>query len=116
MPETEVLLNVSGQRNERAPVTKSLSIQPRSRSATPPSVAEQVTALGVSPGLASRCEPNADAVCASALENYLADEALRLVRAMPSKSPDLVPLVAPLTLPGCVACWWERVATRSLQA
>jgi hypothetical protein len=48
----------------------------------------------------ARCEVNADAVCASALENYLADEALRPARAVPSKSPDLVPLVAPLTLPG----------------
>jgi hypothetical protein len=47
-----------------------------------------------------RCELNANVVCASALENYLATEALRLTQAAPSRSPHLVPLVAPVSLPG----------------
>ena len=47
-----------------------------------------------------RCELNANAVCANAIENYLTAEAVRLAQAAPSKSPHLVPLVAPLTLPG----------------
>jgi hypothetical protein len=46
------------------------------------------------------CELNANAVCASAIENYLTAEALRLAQAAPSKSPHLVPLVAPVSLPG----------------
>ena len=47
-----------------------------------------------------RCELNTNAVCASAIENYLTAEAVRLAQAAPSKSRHLVPLVAPLTLPG----------------
>jgi hypothetical protein len=47
-----------------------------------------------------RCELNANAVCASAIENYLTAEAVRLAQAAPSKSRQLVPLVAPLTLSG----------------
>lgn len=47
-----------------------------------------------------RCELNANAVCASAIENYLAAEAVRPARAARPKSPHLVPLVAPLTSPG----------------
>jgi hypothetical protein len=47
-----------------------------------------------------RCELNANAVCASAIENYLTAEAVRLAQAAPSKSPHLVPLVAPVSLPG----------------
>jgi hypothetical protein len=47
-----------------------------------------------------RCELNANAVCASAIENYLTAEAVRLAQAAPSKSPHLVALVAPLALPG----------------
>jgi uncharacterized lipoprotein YajG len=46
------------------------------------------------------CELNANAVCANAIENYLTAESLRLAQATPSKSPHLVPLVAPLTLLG----------------
>jgi hypothetical protein len=49
---------------------------------------------------APRCELNTDAVCASAIENYLTAEVVRLAQAAPSKSPHLVPLVAPLTLSG----------------
>jgi hypothetical protein len=47
-----------------------------------------------------RCDLNAYAVCASIFENYLAAEAVRPAQAVPSTSPDLVPLVAPVTLPG----------------
>jgi hypothetical protein len=47
-----------------------------------------------------RCELNANAVCTSAIENYLTAEALRLAQAAPSKSPHLVSLVAPVSLPG----------------
>jgi hypothetical protein len=47
-----------------------------------------------------RCELNANAVCASAIETYLAAEAVRPAQAESSKSPHLVPLVAPVTLPG----------------
>ena len=47
-----------------------------------------------------RCELNAKAICASAIENYLTAEAVRLAQAAPSKSPHLVALVAPLALPG----------------
>jgi hypothetical protein len=47
-----------------------------------------------------RCELNANAVCASAIENYLAAEAARPAQTAPSKSPHLVPLVAPVSLPG----------------
>jgi hypothetical protein len=47
-----------------------------------------------------RCELNANAVCASAIENYLAAETVRPAQAAQSKSPHLVPLVAPITLPG----------------
>jgi len=47
-----------------------------------------------------RCELNARAVCASAIENYLAAEAVRPALAALSKGPRLVPLVAPVTLPG----------------
>jgi hypothetical protein len=47
-----------------------------------------------------RCELNANAVCASAIENYLAAEAARPARTVPPRSPHLVPLVAPVTLPG----------------
>ena len=50
-----------------------------------------------------RCELNAKAVCASAIENYLAAEAVRPARGEPSKSPHLVPLVAPVTLRGELA-------------
>jgi hypothetical protein len=46
-----------------------------------------------------RCELNTNAICASAIENYLTAEAVRLAQT-PSKSPHLVPLVAPLRLPG----------------
>jgi hypothetical protein len=47
-----------------------------------------------------RCELDAKAVCASAIENYLAAEAVRPAQAALSRSPHLVPLVAPVTLPG----------------
>jgi hypothetical protein len=47
-----------------------------------------------------RCELIANAVCASAIENYLTAEVVRLAQAAPSKSPHLVALVAPLALPG----------------
>ena len=47
-----------------------------------------------------RCELNANAVCASAIENYFAADAVRPAQATPSNSPHLVPLVAPVTLPG----------------
>jgi hypothetical protein len=47
-----------------------------------------------------RCELNANAVCASAIENYIAAEAVRPARAAPSRNPHLVPLIAPLTSPG----------------
>jgi hypothetical protein len=47
-----------------------------------------------------RCELNTNTVCASAIENYLTTEAVRLAQAAPPKSRHLVPLVAPLTLPG----------------
>jgi len=47
-----------------------------------------------------RCELNANAVCASAIENYLAAEAARPAQTAQSRSPYLVPLVAPVTLPG----------------
>jgi hypothetical protein len=47
-----------------------------------------------------RCELNTNAVCASAIENSLTAEAVRLAQAAPSKSPHLVALVAPLALPG----------------
>jgi hypothetical protein len=47
-----------------------------------------------------RCELNANAICASAIENYLTAGAVRLAQAAPSKSPHLVPLVAPVTLRG----------------
>ena len=46
-----------------------------------------------------RCELNANAVCASAIENYLATAAVLPARAAPSKSPHLVPLIAPLKSP-----------------
>ena len=36
----------------------------------------------------------------SAVENYLTAGAVRLAQAAPSKSPQLVPLVAPVSLPG----------------
>jgi hypothetical protein len=48
----------------------------------------------------ARCELSVNAVCASAIENYLAAEAVRPAQAAPSKSPHLVPLVAPVTLSG----------------
>ena len=47
-----------------------------------------------------RCELNANAVCASAIETYLAAEAVQPAQAESSKTPHLVPLVAPVTLPG----------------
>jgi len=47
-----------------------------------------------------RCELNANAVCASAIENYLAAESVRPAKVVLSNSPRLVPLVAPVTLPG----------------
>ena len=47
-----------------------------------------------------RCELSANAICASAIENYLTAGAVRLAQAAPSKSPHLVPLVAPVSLPG----------------
>lgn len=47
-----------------------------------------------------RCELNANAVCANAIENYLATAAVLPPRAAPSKSPHLVPLIAPLKSPG----------------
>jgi hypothetical protein len=47
-----------------------------------------------------RCELNVNAICASAIENYLTAGAVRLAQAAPSKSPHLVPLVAPVSLPG----------------
>jgi len=47
-----------------------------------------------------RCELNANAVCASAIENYLAAEAARPAQTAPPRSPHVVPLVAPVTLPG----------------
>jgi hypothetical protein len=47
-----------------------------------------------------RCELNANAVCASAIENYLAAEAARPAQTAPPRSPHLVPLVAPVTLSG----------------
>jgi hypothetical protein len=47
-----------------------------------------------------RCELNASAVCASAIENYLALETVRPAQDALSKSPRLVPLVAPVTLTG----------------
>jgi uncharacterized lipoprotein YajG len=46
-----------------------------------------------------RCELNANAVCASAIETYLAAEAVRPAEGGSSKTPHLVPLVAPVTLP-----------------
>jgi hypothetical protein len=47
-----------------------------------------------------RCELNANAICSSAIENNLSAGAVRLAQAAPSKSPHLVPLVAPVSLPG----------------
>jgi hypothetical protein len=47
-----------------------------------------------------RCELNANAVCASAIETYLAAEAVRPAQGESSRTPHLVPLVAPVTLPG----------------
>lgn len=48
----------------------------------------------------SRCELNASAVCASVIENYFSAETVRPANLTLSKSPRLVPLVAPVTLPG----------------
>jgi hypothetical protein len=47
-----------------------------------------------------RCELNTNAVCASAMENYLTAEAVWPARVPPPTSPHLVPLVAPLRSPG----------------
>jgi hypothetical protein len=47
-----------------------------------------------------RRELNANAVCASAIENYLAAEVVRPMPGAPSKNPHLVPLIAPLTSRG----------------
>lgn len=46
------------------------------------------------------CEISLNAICATASENYFAGPAIRPARAMTSKSPHVVPLVAPVTLPG----------------
>lgn len=46
------------------------------------------------------CEISLNAVCATVTENYFAGEGVRPAQAAPSKNPHVVPLVAPVTLPG----------------
>jgi hypothetical protein len=46
------------------------------------------------------CELKADAVCASAFENYLTAEVMRAVESPPSQRPHVMPLVVPVKLPG----------------
>lgn len=46
------------------------------------------------------CEISLNAVCATASENYFAGEAIRPAQATTSKNPHVVPLVAPVALPG----------------
>jgi hypothetical protein len=55
------------------------------------------------------CELKADAVCASAIENYLTAEVMRAVKSAPSQRPHVVPLVVPVNLPG--AGNWPRRST-----
>jgi hypothetical protein len=44
------------------------------------------------------CEVNVSTVCAKAIDAYLADKGVRYAQAAPASGPQLVPLVAPITM------------------